>query len=44
VALLDLSNYKSDRDEPYPVGFVMVSNHGMSYHINPKTGRAFSNA
>jgi len=27
-APVDLSNYKSDRVEPYTVGFVMISNGG----------------
>ena len=42
MLLLDLRNYKSDRDEPYTAGFVTVSNRGITYNLDSKTGRSFS--
>jgi len=42
VSLLDLNNYKSNRDELYTASFVIVRNGRENYQFDSKTGWSFS--
>ena len=39
---LDLSNYKSHRDEPYTVGFAKMWKGEKNYSFDSKTGSSFT--